>query len=284
MSIGPGLDKVSLVDPTGAPIGVTGNPLISSGGGGGGGTVTQGPAGSALQSWYMRDGSGLLATAALQTTGNSSLSSIDTKLTVVATAALQTSGNASLTTIATSGATSALQTSGNATLTTISSKLTDVSTAALQTSGNASLASIDSKLTDGSQLTKIYGDSGAVANTVPANSYVTPNEASVVTTLSHSNAATRVTITNFDCSSVDQIFTSDPTQKFRKVYNPSMNGFLCIRYGDAAVSGELDCTLMVKPGDSWTMPTIGGAPEFSGDVFAISTNAVKNIITTFGYN
>lgn len=261
MSIGPGLDKVSLVDPTGAPIGVTGNPLVSSGGGGGGGTVTQGPAGSALQSWYMRDGSGLLATAALQT-----------------------SGNASLTTIATNGATSALQTTGNATLTTISSKLTDVSTATLQTVGNGSLASIDSKLTDGTQLSKIYSDSGAIAVTVPGNSYVKPADASVVTTLSHANAATQAEANNYACSSTQQIFAADPNHKFRKVYNPSMNGFLCLRYGDSAVTGELDCTLMIKPGDSWTMPTIGGAPEFSGDVYAISTSAVREIIATYGYN
>lgn len=215
---GPGIEKVQLIDATGAAIGVTGNPLVSSGGGGGGGTVTQGPAGSALQSWYIRDGSGLLATAANQATGN------------------------------------------------------------------ASLASIDGKLTDGSQLTKIYGDSGAAANTVPANSYVTPDYSSVVATLSHGNTATRAQVNTFSCSSADRIFSDDPTQKFRKVYNPSVNGFLCIRYGDSSVTGELDCTLMVKPGDSWTMPTIGGAPEFSGEVWAISTNAVRDIITTFGFN
>lgn len=107
---GPGIEKVQLIDSTGAPLGVTGNPLVSSGGGGGGGTVTQGPAGSALESWYVRDGSGALATGAKQDTGNASLSSIDTK---VATAALQTSGNASLTTIATNGATATNQTNGS---------------------------------------------------------------------------------------------------------------------------------------------------------------------------
>lgn len=66
---GPGIEKVQLIDAAGAPLGVIGNPLVSSGGGGGGGTVTQGPAGSALQSWYMRDGSGLLATSAQQIDG-----------------------------------------------------------------------------------------------------------------------------------------------------------------------------------------------------------------------
>lgn len=201
---GPGIEKVQLIDSAGAPIGVTGNPLVSSSSGGGGGTVTQGPAGSALQSWYMRDGSGLLATSAQQV--------------------------------------------------------------------------------DGTQLTKIWGESGVAANTLPVNSYVTPDYSSVVATLSHGNAATRAQVNTFSCSSADRIFSDDPTQKFRKVYNPSVNGFLCIRYGDSSVTGELDCTLMVKPGDSWTMPTIGGAPEFSGEVWAISTNAVHDIITTFGFN
>ena len=65
---GPGIEKVQLIDAAGAPLGVIGNPLVSSGGGGGK-TVTQGPAGSALQSWYMRDGSGLLATSAQQIDG-----------------------------------------------------------------------------------------------------------------------------------------------------------------------------------------------------------------------
>lgn len=218
MSIGPGLDKVTLVDPTGAPIGVTGNPLVSSGGGGGGGTVTQGPAGSALQSWYMRDGSGLLATAALQT------------------------------------------------------------------GGNASLSSIDGKLTDGMQLTKIYGDSGVAANTLPANSYVTPDYSSVVATLSHGNAATRVRVQQYSCASAELIFPDDPSYKFRKIYNPSLNGLLCVRYGDNAISSELEATLVILPGDSWTMPTIGGAPEFSGEVYAINLDPVKPIITTYGYN
>jgi hypothetical protein len=234
---GPGIEKVQLIDATGAPLGVTGNPLVSSGGGGGG-TVTQGPAGSALQSWYMRDGSGLLATAALQT-----------------------SGNASLTTIATNGATSAKQ-----------------------DTGNASLSSIDGKLTDGSQLTKIYGESGVAANTLPANSYVTTDYSSVVATLSHGNAATRVRVLPYNCASAELIFPDDPSYKFRKIYNPSLNGLLCVRYGDNAISSELEATLVILPGDSWTMPTIGGAPEFSGEVYAINLDPVKPIITTYGYN
>ena len=218
MSKGPGLDKVSLVDPTGAPIGVTGNPLVTSGGGGGGGTVTQGPAGSALGSWYVRDGSGSLATSAKQDTGN------------------------------------------------------------------ASLSSIDGKLTDGTQLTKIWGESGVAANTLPANSYVTPDYSSVVATLSHGNAATRVHVQQYNCAAAELIFPDDPSYKFRKIHNPSINGLLCVRYGDNVISSELEATLVILPGDSWTMPTIGGAPEFSGEVYAINLDPVKPIITTYGYN
>lgn len=47
----------------------------------GGGTVDQGKAGTSGESWYVRDGSGLLSTAAKQDAGNSILTSIDGKLT-----------------------------------------------------------------------------------------------------------------------------------------------------------------------------------------------------------
>lgn len=66
------------------------------------------------------------ATAANQTTANTSLSSIDGKLTGVATAANQTTANSSLSSI--------------------DGKLTGVATAANQTTANSSLSSIDTKL------------------------------------------------------------------------------------------------------------------------------------------
>jgi hypothetical protein len=104
------------------------------------------------------------STSALQTTGNSSLSSIDTKTATLV-------GGKVPVVLPTNAATDTLQTSGNASLTAIDSKLggtltvnvglTDtqlratavpvtvsgVSTAALQTTGNSSLSSIDSKIT-----------------------------------------------------------------------------------------------------------------------------------------
>lgn len=93
-----------LLDEKGQPISSL-NPLPTSGGGGGGGTVDQGKAGSAPQSWYIQDGSGLLATAAKQDTGNTALSNIlsqlDSKTSTLATASAQTTGNTSLATIAT---------------------------------------------------------------------------------------------------------------------------------------------------------------------------------------
>jgi len=68
----------------------------------------------------------LASTSTLQTAGNSSLSSIDGKLTSVATSTLQTTGNTSLATIATN--------------------TTSIATSALQTTGNSSLSSIDAKI------------------------------------------------------------------------------------------------------------------------------------------
>jgi hypothetical protein len=96
------------------------------------------------------------STSALQTTGNTSLGNIDTKLPsnlTVTSTRLLTDGSgvtqpisASALPLPTGAATSALQTTGNTTLGTIDTKLADVSTATLQTSGNASLTSIDGKL------------------------------------------------------------------------------------------------------------------------------------------
>lgn len=111
------------------------------------------------------------STSALQTAGNASLSSIDTKLPaqvggkvpVDVGSPTVTVGNASLAVTAASlplpsgASTSALQTSGNASLTSIDSKLTNplpvsgtvsvagVATAALQGTANTSLGSIDTK-------------------------------------------------------------------------------------------------------------------------------------------
>ena len=97
------------------------------------------------------------ATSALQTTGNNSLSSIDSKITAVNTGAVVVSSSV----LPTGAATSALQTTGNNSLSSIDSKITavntgavvvsssvlptDASTSALQTTGNNSLSSIDGK-------------------------------------------------------------------------------------------------------------------------------------------
>lgn len=105
------------------------------------------------------------ATSALQTTGNTSLSTIITNTTGVSTAANQTTGNASLSTIATNttGLNSLTKNTGIVDANTIRvSPATDVtqaisavslplpsgaSTSALQTTGNSSLSSIDGKIT-----------------------------------------------------------------------------------------------------------------------------------------
>ena len=81
------------------------------------------------------------STSSLQTTGNTSLSSIDTKLTNNATTTLQTTGNTSLSSIDTK------LTTTNTSLNSIDTKLINNATTTLQTTGNTSLSSIDTKLT-----------------------------------------------------------------------------------------------------------------------------------------
>lgn len=121
---------------------------LSSGGGGGYVDVKVNPSGAltveaSVTSSVLPTGA---ATSALQTTGNSSLSSIDGKLTNAATTTLQTSANTKLDSIitnTTSIATSALQTSANTKLDSIITNTTSIATSALQTTGNTSLNNID---------------------------------------------------------------------------------------------------------------------------------------------
>lgn len=139
---------------------------------GGGGTVDQGKKGSSGESWYVQDGSGLLATAAKQDAGNASLAAIDSKLgsplavtgpltdtqlraaavPVSATSLPLPSGAATESTLlsvlgqvdakTSTLATAALQTTGNSSLSSIDTKLSSQATAANQTTGNSTLTSI----------------------------------------------------------------------------------------------------------------------------------------------
>ena len=79
------------------------------------------------------------ATVAAQTTGNTSLANIDTK---VATAANQATGNTSLASIDGKVATATAQTTGNTSLATIATNTTGIATAANQTTTNTSLATV----------------------------------------------------------------------------------------------------------------------------------------------
>jgi hypothetical protein len=87
------------------------------------------------------------ATEAKQDAGNASLVSIlgqlDSKTSTLATASAQTTGNSSLSSIDGKVATAAKQDTGNTSLSSIDSK---VATAANQTAANSSLSSIDTKL------------------------------------------------------------------------------------------------------------------------------------------
>jgi hypothetical protein len=89
------------------------------------------------------------ATAARQDTGNTSLGSIDTKLSSQATAANQSTANGSLSSIDTklsSQATAAKQDTGNTSLSSIDTKLSSQATAANQTSANTKLDTINSSI------------------------------------------------------------------------------------------------------------------------------------------
>ena len=79
----PGPQKVEILSADGKPVD-SGNPLPVNATFSGSisvGAVDQGKTGSAGQSWYVQDGSGLLATASKQDTGNTALSTINTTLT-----------------------------------------------------------------------------------------------------------------------------------------------------------------------------------------------------------
>jgi len=158
---GPGAQPV-VVYVDGDPVSAL-NPLPTSGGGGGGGTVDQGAAnGDAAKGWSVRltDGSafvvpaktGQLPSALGATTAASSLAvGIATdQLSLLATSALQTTGNSSLSSIlgqldskTSTLATASAQTTGNNSLSSIDGK---VATAANQATANSSLSSIDTKL------------------------------------------------------------------------------------------------------------------------------------------
>ncbi len=105
------------------------------------------------------------ATSALQTSGNSSLTTIATNTgtiatntTGVATAANQVTGNSSLSTIATNTtgvSTAANQVTGNSSLATIATNTTGVATAANQATEISSLSTIATNQTSGGQKTQL---------------------------------------------------------------------------------------------------------------------------------
>lgn len=149
---------------------------------GGGGTVDQGKKGSSGESWYIQDGSGLLATAAKQDAGNASLAAIDAKLgsplavtgpltnaelraaaVPVSAASLPLpAGAATELTVASilgqldsKTSTLATQVTAAATLAQLDAKTSTLATASAQTTGNSSLATIATQQTDGTQKTQV---------------------------------------------------------------------------------------------------------------------------------
>ena len=207
----PGPQKVEiLID---GAIVSAGNPLpTTGGGGGGGGLVDQGKQGTIAAPWFVQptaDGATVslplptgAATGAKQDTGNTSLGSIDTKLSSQATAANQTTGNASLSSIdtkLTSQATAAKQDTGNASLASIDAKLTNplpvsgtVSVTGVATAANqTTLGNQTTKINDGTNTAAVKAASTAAVGTDPALVVaVSPNSPATVVGAAASGAAT----------------------------------------------------------------------------------------------
>ena len=148
------------------------NPLPTTGGGGGGGTVDQGAAnGDATKGWSARltDGAAFIVPAktgqlpaalgATTAAGSVSVGIATDQLSTLASATKQDTGNTSLSSIDSKVATAANQTTGNATLTSIlgqlDSKTSTLATASAQSTGNTSLATIATQQTDGTQKTQV---------------------------------------------------------------------------------------------------------------------------------
>jgi hypothetical protein len=110
------------------------------------------------------------ATSSLQTTGNSSLSTIATNTTNAATTTLQTAGNSSLTTIATNtgnGSTSANQTNG-----TQQSRITDGTNVANILKSDGTAAGQNSQITSGTYLSVPFSvTTVSMAGTTDAGNY-----------------------------------------------------------------------------------------------------------------
>lgn len=148
----------------------------------GGGTVNQGKKGSSGESWYVQDGSGLLATAAKQDAGNASLAAIDSKLgsplavtgpltntelrasavPISATtlplptgAATELTVTSILAQLDSKTSTLATQVTAAATLAQLDAKTSTLATASAQATGNASLSTIATQQTDGTQKTQV---------------------------------------------------------------------------------------------------------------------------------
>lgn len=126
---------------------------------GGGGTVDQGKKGSSGESWYVQDGSGLLATAAKQDTGNASLAAIDSKLgsplPLPAGAATELTVASILGQLDSKTSTLATQVTAAAILAQLDAKTSTLATASAQTTSNSSLATIATQQTDGTQKTQV---------------------------------------------------------------------------------------------------------------------------------
>lgn len=208
------------------------------------------------------------ATSANQATANSSLSSIDTKLTSQATASNQTTANN--------------------TLSSIDIKLDDQATATKQDTGNTSLASIDTKTPD-LVSGRVPVDGSGVTQPISASSLPLPSGASTAanqttantslssidTKLSSQATASKQDTGNASLASIDSKIPSNPSQEHTTAGSPSS-----VRLSDGSSFYKATTPSDTQPISASSLPLPTGAAtettlsSLNGKVTAVDTGNV----------
>ena len=264
---------------------------------GGGGTVDQGKKGSSGESWYVQDGSGLLATAAKQDTANASLAAIDSKLggplavtgpltnaelraaaVPVSAAALPLPAGAAteLTVVSILGqldnktSTLATQVTAAAILAQLDAKTSTLATASAQTTSNTSLATIATQQTDGTQKTQISGSVAVTGPLTDAQLRATPVPVSGTVTVTSTTANQG---TGAGAASPWSVQLSDGTSS----YTGAKTGQLPSTLGQATKAGSLSVTIasdntVAVSASSLPLPT-GAATETTLALLTVAQNS-----------
>lgn len=278
---------------------------------GGGGAADQGKKGSAPESWYVQDGSGLLATAAKQDDGNSTLSSIKDSVATESTllgasaslasidgklaAPINVTGpltNAELRAAAVPISAASLPlpagAAAEATLSAVLGQL-DAKTSALATESTLNAAKtllgagLPAALVSGRLDANIGAWLGSTAPTVgqktAANSLpvVLASDTGTLTVATSVTPGSSVSETQQNCSSAAIILAAVASPKVRKIYNRAGNGRLLLRYGSAPTA-ETDCNFALNPGDTWEMQCIApGVLEYAGNIYGLIPSGSSSV-------